>query len=84
MVHVQPRGPVQVGYGLACHLARATLMAQEPADHRAVLLLHPGLIVLAVRPGTGELDAPVGACFVRRSPPIYDTTRTRWLLLSAT
>jgi hypothetical protein len=36
-------------------------MAQEPPDHRTVLLLHPGLIVIAVRPGTGELDAAVGA-----------------------
>ena len=36
-------------------------MAQEPADHRAVLLLNPSLIVLPVRQGTGELDATFGA-----------------------
>ena len=36
-------------------------MTDEVADHRAVLLLNPGLVVLAVRPGTGELDAPLGA-----------------------
>ena len=36
-------------------------MTDEVADHRAVLLLDPGLVVLAVRPRTGELDAPLGA-----------------------
>ena len=36
-------------------------MTDEVADHRAVLLLNPGLVVLAVRLGTGELDAPFGA-----------------------
>ena len=36
-------------------------MTDEVADHGAVLLLNPGLVVLAVRPGTGELDAPFSA-----------------------
>ena len=36
-------------------------MTDEVADHRAVLLLDPSLVVLAVRPRTGELDAPLGA-----------------------
>ena len=36
-------------------------MTYEVTDHRSVLLLNPGLVVLAVRPGTGELDAPLGA-----------------------
>ena len=36
-------------------------MTDEVADHGAVLLLNPGLVVLAVGPGTGELDAPLGA-----------------------
>ena len=36
-------------------------MTGEVADHGSVLLLNPGLVVLAVRPGTGELDAPPGA-----------------------
>ena len=36
-------------------------MTDEVADHGAVLLLYPGLVVLAVGPGTGELDAPLGA-----------------------
>ena len=36
-------------------------MTDEVADHHAVLLLDPGLVVLAVRPRTGELDAPLGA-----------------------
>ena len=40
-------------------------MPGEVADHGPVLLLNPGLVVLAVWPGTGELDAPPGA--VRRS-----------------
>ena len=36
-------------------------MTGEVADHGPVLLLNPGLAVLAVRPGTSELDAPPGA-----------------------
>ena len=36
-------------------------MTDEVADHGAVLLLDPGLVVLAVGPGLGELDAPLGA-----------------------
>ena len=40
-------------------------MPGEVADHGSVLLLNLGLVVLAVRPGTGEFDAPPGA--VRRS-----------------
>ena len=36
-------------------------MTDEVADHGPVLLLNPGLVVLAVRPGPGELDAPLGA-----------------------
>ena len=36
-------------------------MTDEAADHRAVLLLNPGLVVLAVGPRTGELDAPLSA-----------------------
>ena len=36
-------------------------MTDEVADHRAVLLLDPSLVVLAVRPGPDELDAPLGA-----------------------
>ena len=36
-------------------------MTDVVADHRAVLLLNPGLVVLAVGPGTSELDAPLSA-----------------------
>ena len=36
-------------------------MTDEVTDHRAVLLLDPSLVVLAVRPRTDELDAPLGA-----------------------
>ena len=36
-------------------------MADEPADYGTVLLLDPGLVVLAVGPGPGEFDAPVSA-----------------------
>ena len=36
-------------------------MTGEVADHGSVLLLNPGLVVLAVRPRTGEFDAPPGA-----------------------
>ena len=52
---------MQVGYGLSRYLARVTLVPQEPSDDHAILLLNPGLIILPVRPGTGELDAPIGA-----------------------
>ena len=52
---------MQMSYGLSCHLARVTLVAQESADYRAILLLNPSLIILPGRSGTGELDAPVGA-----------------------
>jgi len=41
-------------------------MTDEVADHRAVLLLDPGLVVLAVGSGTGELDAPLGALLDQR------------------
>ena len=41
-------------------------MTYAVADHRAVLLLNPGRVVLAVRPGTGELDAPLGAVLDQR------------------
>ena len=41
-------------------------MTYEVADHRAVLLLNPGLVVLAVRPRPGELDATVGAVLDHR------------------
>ena len=36
-------------------------MPGEVADHGPVLLLNPGPVVLAVRPGTGEPDVPFGA-----------------------
>ena len=35
------------------------LMIQETTDDRTILLLHPGLVVLAVSPGTGELDVSI-------------------------
>ena len=41
-------------------------MTDEVADHAAVLLLDPGLVFLAVRPGTGELDAALGAVLDQR------------------
>ena len=34
-------------------------MSDEASDHRAVLVLYPRLIVLAVRPGAGELYVPL-------------------------
>ena len=42
-------------------LARVTLMAQEPPDGRAILLLYPSLVILMERLGTGELDAMIDA-----------------------
>ena len=36
-------------------------MADEAAHYIAVLLLNPCLVIAAIRPGPGELDAPVGA-----------------------
>ena len=41
-------------------------MTDETAYHGAVLLLDPGLVVAAVRPRPGELDAMVGAVLDRR------------------
>ena len=61
VVHVQPHRTVQVSYGLSRHPPGVTLVPQETADHRTILLLNPGLVIFPVRPGTGELDAPIGA-----------------------
>ena len=61
VVHVPSHRPVQVGHGLSGHRAGVAVMTDEVADHGAVLLLDPGLVVLAVGPGPGELDAPLGA-----------------------
>ena len=61
VVHVLSYRSIPVGHGLSSNLARIAVMTDKVADHRAVLLLNPGLVVLAVRPGPGELDAPLGA-----------------------
>lgn len=58
-VHVQPHGAVQLGKRLPGDRPRVAVVAHEPTHHRAVLLLDPRLVVLAVGPGTGELDAAV-------------------------
>ena len=42
-------------------MPRVPFVTQKAPDHRAILLLDPRLIVLAVGSGTGELDATVGA-----------------------
>ena len=52
--------PVQVDHRLSGDLARVAVVAGEPADYRTVFLLDPGLAVLAVGPGAGEPDSPVG------------------------
>ena len=36
-------------------------MADETPDHATILQLDPSLIIAAVRPGTGQLDAMTGA-----------------------
>ena len=41
-------------------------LADELANDRSILLLHPGLIVLAVRPGTGKLQARSSAVVQNR------------------
>ena len=41
-------------------------MADEATDGGSVLLLDPGLVILAVGSGTGELDAPVSAVIYQR------------------
>ena len=41
-------------------------MADEAPYHGAILLLDPGLVVAAVRPRPGELDATVGAVLDQR------------------
>ena len=57
---MQPYRLVQVDHRLSGDLARVAVVAGEPADYRTVLLLDPCLVVLAVGPGAGELDSPVG------------------------
>ena len=61
VVHVLSHRPVQVGHDLSGYRAGVAVMTDAVADHRAVLLLDPGLVVLAVGPRTGELDAPFSA-----------------------
>ena len=60
VVHVQPYRLVQVDHRLSRDPARVPVIAGEPADYGTVLLLDPCLVVLAVSPGAGELDSPVG------------------------
>ena len=57
-------------------------MTDVVADHRPVLLLNPGLVVLAVRPGTGELDAPLGAVLGERFVDEYAVVVVNVLLSS--
>ena len=47
VVHVLSHRPVQVGHGLTGHRAGVAVMTDEVADHGAILLLDPGLVVLA-------------------------------------
>jgi|GEM_PF-2174041 len=55
-VAVQPRRGIEANQrGRRVH-AFAPAVAHQPADHGAVLLLHPGLVVLAIRPGPGHLQ----------------------------
>ena len=46
-----------MGHSLAGHRAGVAVIADEAAHDGSVLLLNPGLVVLAVRPGAGELDS---------------------------
>ena len=56
VVHVQTHSTVEVGHRLAGDRSRVALVSNEAPDHRAVLLLYPRLVVLAIRPRPGELD----------------------------
>ena len=56
MVHVQTHRPVEVSERLTGNWPRVASVPNKPADDRAILLFYPSLVVLAVCPGTGELD----------------------------
>ena len=60
-VHVQAQLYGALRHGLTGHLTRVAVMADEAAQHVAVLLLNPCLIIAAVCSGPGELDAALGA-----------------------
>ena len=47
VIHKQPHCLVQMDHRLSSYLARVAVIADEPADYRTVLLLDPGLVLLA-------------------------------------
>lgn len=59
VVHILPNPLIQTSQTLAGNQSGEAFVAYEPPDHRAVLLLDPGLVVLLVSPRTGELELPL-------------------------
>ena len=65
-VNVPTQRFVKVRHGLSGDLLRATVMTDEAKYHGTILPLDPGLVVAAVRPRPGELDAMVGTVLDHR------------------
>src|SRR5438105_10871561 len=56
IIHIQANHPVKASQALAGDQAREALVAHEPPNDGAVLLLDPGLIILLVGPRACELE----------------------------
>ena len=56
IIHIQANCPIQASQALTGDQAREAVVAHEPANHRAILLLDPGLIVLLIGPRARELE----------------------------
>ena len=55
-VHEQANRPIEPAQRRRCLKAHVAPVARDAPDHSAVLLLHPRLVVLAIRPAAGERD----------------------------
>src|SRR5713226_7169152 len=60
-VVLQTQQPIQALQDAPGRARAVAIGADEAAHEEAIALLDPSLIVLAVRPGAGEADAPVAA-----------------------
>src|SRR5208337_433410 len=56
IIHIQANCPIQASQALTGDQAREAVVAHEPANHRAILLFDPGLIVLLIGPRARELE----------------------------
>ncbi len=65
-VHVEPDRGIKFGQHVRGREALEPPVANDPPHHRAVLLLHPSLVVLPVGPAAGERDRLGGAVIPHR------------------